>query len=140
MFEAAKTLGTIDVLRLSMHANMTPSQEAFMRNCALSMAADLFFRVWFITRQRGCERGEINLPKAVVLRRFIAGNDAEIDSVRSVKSFAENQRVAEETSSSSTPSSISVTASWAGRGAAAIAGSTMTAQCSGTLAWLRSSP
>jgi hypothetical protein len=67
-----KTLGTIDVLRLSMYANITPSQEAFMRNCALSMAANFIFRVWFITRRRGWERGEINLPKAVVFRRFIA--------------------------------------------------------------------
>ena len=49
-------------------------------------------------------------------------------------------RVADETSSSSTPSSISMTESWAGRDAAAIAGSMMTAQCSGTFAMFRSNP
>jgi hypothetical protein len=41
-FQTAKTLGTIDVSRLSMHANITRSQAALERNCALSMAADLF--------------------------------------------------------------------------------------------------
>jgi hypothetical protein len=41
--EVAKTLGTIDVSRLSMHAKVRGSQDAFARNCALSMAADLFY-------------------------------------------------------------------------------------------------
>jgi hypothetical protein len=52
MSEAAKTLGTIDVLWLSMHVNIANSQEAFMRNCALSMAVDLFPRAFHHTTER----------------------------------------------------------------------------------------
>jgi hypothetical protein len=53
-----------------MHANVTASQDALMRNCALSMAAIYISSV--IDRTTG---GEINLPNAVALRRFIAENE-----------------------------------------------------------------
>jgi hypothetical protein len=43
MCEAAKTLGTIDVSRRSMRAKVKHSQDALARNCARSMAADLFY-------------------------------------------------------------------------------------------------
>jgi hypothetical protein len=41
-FEAAKTLGTIEDLRPSMHANHRHSQAAAAHNCAAGMAVDLF--------------------------------------------------------------------------------------------------
>jgi hypothetical protein len=53
---------------LSMHANAIRSQDAFPRNCALSMAAGLIRMMIY----RNEKAGEINLRKAVVLRRFIA--------------------------------------------------------------------
>jgi hypothetical protein len=67
-----KTLGTIDVLRLSMHVNVTPSQEAFVRNCALSMAADLFSEWGSSHDGEDAIGSEINLLKMAAFRRFIA--------------------------------------------------------------------
>jgi hypothetical protein len=148
-----------------MHADITHSQAAAAHNCATGMAVDLFRRM---IQARWCG-GEINLPKAGVLRRFIAASHSAVilrcspplakdgpqapaailrDAAKRpllrrrwcLGSRSRNQRVADETSSSSTPSSVSMSASPAGRGAAAMAGSTMTAQCSGTLTWLRSNP
>src|ERR1700712_1199156 len=68
IFESSKTLGTIEDLEPSMHANMRHSQAAAAHNCATGMAVDLFRRMV----QTRCEGREINLQKAVALRRFIA--------------------------------------------------------------------
>jgi hypothetical protein len=62
MYDLPKTLGTIEDLRPSMHANLTHSQAAAAHNCATGMAVDLFRRM-VQARWRG---GEINLPKAGV--------------------------------------------------------------------------
>jgi hypothetical protein len=42
IFEAAKTLGTIEYSRPSMHASITHSQAAAAHNCVTGMAVDLF--------------------------------------------------------------------------------------------------
>ena len=110
-----------------MHGNITHNQEGKARNCGKPAWPSIYFGRWCIGGQARCD-GETNLPKAAELRRFIAGN------------LRTDHRKVEIPLSSRPSSSSSTVASLAGRGAAAIAGSIIAAQCSGAFAWLRNSP
>ena len=73
-FEVAKSLDTIEDLRPSMHANNRHSQAAAAHNCVTGMTVDLFRRM---DEARWCG-GEINLPRAAVLRRFIPASPSAV--------------------------------------------------------------
>lgn len=73
MFEAAKNLWYDWRFGLFMHANIQRSQAALARNCALSMAADLFLMMVGGMRAR-----EIYLLKGILFRRFIAENTPDL--------------------------------------------------------------